>query len=261
MTPLSISNRKLFASLARSKNRKETGLFMVEGEKAFAEMLDSPLFSLYAVAATREWWENAGIKHKMPDNADKYVATGKYLVQMSGLVSAPDVIGVFRLPKYQGFDVEEAARNLVLALDDVQDPGNLGTIIRLADWWGVDTILCSHATADPFNPKVVQAAMGALGRVRVIKLDSLSQSLTRAAEKAVPVYGTYMNGENLFDAELTQTGIIVMGNEGNGISAEVGSTITRRLTIPSYPPGRRHVESLNVGTATAIVLARFRSRG
>lgn len=255
--PLSISKRKLFASLSQSKHRKEHSLFIVEGAKAIGEMLDSPFIEVSAIIGTQAWWESND-RSEVDDKVERYAATAKDMRQLSGLVSAPDVVGIFKIPFYN-FEIDSDVKGqLVLALDDVQDPGNMGTIIRLADWWGVETIVCSRNTVDCFNPKVVQSAMGALGRVKVIKVDSLSSVLEEVKSKGICIYGTFMEGENIFTDELCREAVVVMGNEGNGVSPEVAAVVGRRLTIPSYPAGRRHVESLNVATATAVILAQFR---
>ena len=149
-------------------------------------------------------------------------------------------------------------RNLCLALDDVQNPGNLGTIIRLADWFGIEDVFCSLKTADVYNPKTVQATMGAMARVRVHYVDLFS--LIDALPKDVPVYGTFLDGKYIYETELKQNGLIVMGNEGNGISDGVASLVTDRLYIPNFPPGRNTSESLNVAIATAVVCSEFRRR-
>ena len=146
-----------------------------------------------------------------------------------------------------------------LALDGVQNPGNLGTIIRLADWFGVEDIFCSEDTADCFNPKVVQATMGAILRVRVHYLP-LAEFLRRTAESGVAVYGTMLDGDNIYDAELGAEGVIVMGNEGKGVSDECAATFTHKLLIPTYPAERQGSEALNVAMATGIVCAEFRRR-
>ena len=153
---------------------------------------------------------------------------------------------------------QPASNELALALDGVQDPGNLGTIIRIADWFGITKIYCSRETADAYNPKVVQATMGSIARVRLVYTDLVP--MLRSAEGEVPVYGTLLDGEDLYDKPLTQGGIIVMGNEGNGISPEVRPLVTERLLIPSFPPNRPTAESLNVAIATAVVCAEFRRR-
>ena len=148
---------------------------------------------------------------------------------------------------------------LSLALDGVQNPGNLGTIIRLADWFGISDIYCSADTADCYNPKVVQATMGAILRVKVHYLQ-LADFLKKTAANKTPVYGTMLDGVNIYQSELTPAGVIVMGNEGKGVSDECARSFTHRLLIPSYPPERQGSESLNVAMATGIVCSEFRRR-
>ena len=160
------------------------------------------------------------------------------------------------MPVYE-VDRREFEENLSLVLDRIQDPGNLGTIMRIADWFGIRQIICSHDTVDVFNPKVVQATMGAISRVKVVYED-LPEFLKSNPD--VPCYGTFLDGENLYGTELSAHGFIVMGNEGQGISDEVARLTGRRLTIPSYPVGVATSESLNVGMATAIVVGEFRRR-
>ena len=153
-------------------------------------------------------------------------------------------------------DTKVIAQSLCLALDDVQDPGNLGTIIRVADWFGIEHIFCSQGTVDVYNPKTIQATMGALARVKLhyCHLPSLIASLD------VPVYGTFLDGTDMYQENLTNHGLIVMGNEGNGIGDEVGKLVNKRLYIPNYPPQRETSESLNVAMATGIICAEFRRR-
>ena len=153
---------------------------------------------------------------------------------------------------------KELKGKLTLALDSVQDPGNLGTIIRIADWFGIETIICSHETADVYNPKVVQATMGSIARVKVIYTD-LQNTLKHLSE-SLPIYGTFLNGDNIYKSNLSNDGVIVMGNEGRGISKEVAKVITNRILIPNYPEGRKCADSLNVAIATAITCAEFRKR-
>ena len=158
--------------------------------------------------------------------------------------------------KESSWNASFPAQSLCLALDGIQDPGNLGTIIRLADWFGIEHIYCSSNTVDAYSPKVVQASMGGLARVNLYygSLTDLISSL----DNDVPVYGTFLNGENIYRQSLSQHGLIIMGNEGNGVSPEVEAFITRRLYIPNYPMERETSESLNVAVATAIVCAEFR---
>jgi TrmH family RNA methyltransferase len=153
-------------------------------------------------------------------------------------------------------DAQWLHQNLCIALDGVQDPGNLRTIIRIADWFGIDTIICSLTTADAYAPKVVQATMGSIARVKVIYTDLVEY--LKGLDKDIPIYGTLLDGENIYSKQLTPNGIIVMGNEGNGISPAVRELVNSHLLIPSYPPDRPSAESLNVAIATAITVAEFR---
>jgi TrmH family RNA methyltransferase len=169
------------------------------------------------------------------------------------------VLALFPLPQWDLPHVHAGAERLVLALDGVQDPGNLGTICRLADWFGIEDIICSAETADIFNPKAIQATMGAISRIRV-HYTNLQDFLFQANRHSTPIYGTFLDGRNIYDRPLTPHGIIVMGNEGKGISREIETLVTDKLFIPSYPQDRPTTESLNVAVATAITCAEFRRR-
>lgn len=240
--------RREVKDLSLAKARKETGLFRVEGEKCVAEALQAfPVRYLFTT------FQNLP-RYAAIDIDTKIQCTSKDLERMTGMKTAPDVIGVFEQPDIQAVPCDNI-QGLILALDAIQDPGNLGTIIRVCDWMGVETVLAGVGTADVFSPKVVQAAMGAIARVNVIYCP-LAEIL---ASYNGPVYGTFLGGENIYEAcELSQNAIIIMGNEGNGISEELEKFISCRLTIPSFPPGRSTSESLNVATATAITLSMFR---
>ena len=182
--------------------------------------------------------------------------TQEELIRASLQKTPQDVLAIFEQPSYE-MQAEVISRSLCLALDDIQDPGNLGTIIRVADWFGIEHIFCSLGTVDVYNPKTIQATMGALARVKLhyCDLPSLIASLAD-----IPVYGTFLDGDNMYEKELTSHGLIVMGNEGNGVSAEVGRLVNERLYIPNYPPQRETSESLNVAMATGIICAEFRRR-
>jgi len=246
MEHISKAQVKMVRSLQQKKFRDELGLFVAEGEKCVSEL--SKHFEL--VHLFREG-ENA---------------TRTEIEQMSSLRTPQGVIGVFR--KRTMDNGQWTMDNLVLALDGVQDPGNLGTIIRTCDWFGVHDIVCSTDTADCYNPKVVQATMGALARVRVHYVDLpkwLKEYRIQNTEYR-PIYGTLLEGDDMYEVlkeyriqstEYRQ-GVIVMGNEGNGISQEVRQIITHPIRIPSYPKNAETSESLNVSIATAIVLAEFR---
>ena len=205
--------------------------------------------------ATNEW-----INNKQTDGIEIEIVTEEELARLSFLQHPQQVLAVFPiLSNNQSEDyTKELKGKLTLALDSVQDPGNLGTIIRIADWFGIETIICSHETADVYNPKVVQATMGSIARVKVIYTD-LQKTLKHLSE-SLPIYGTFLNGDNIYKSNLSNDGVIVMGNEGRGISKEVAKVITNRILIPNYPEGRKCADSLNVAIATAITCAEFRKR-
>ncbi|MBR4460121.1 MAG: RNA methyltransferase [Paludibacteraceae bacterium] len=230
---------KFVRSLGRKKERDEAHVFLAEGEKCVSELMGK--FSLVL-------------------RADATNATPLELEQMSQLRAPQGVIAVFRQPEEEQVSLAQlASSELVLALDGVQDPGNLGTIIRTADWFGVHHIFCSRETADCWSPKVVQATMGALARVHVHYVDLPAELSTPNFQ--FPIYGTLLDGRNIYEKAALpdkQHGVIIMGNEGNGISAELRSLITHPLFIPPYPLGAETSESLNVSIATAVILAEFR---
>lgn len=237
---------KLVRSLQLKKNRDAESLFVAEGEKCVEEIRKG--FSL--VYLFREG-ENA---------------TRTEIEQMSSLRTPQGVIGVFRKPdSSESFNSSESS-DLILALDGVQDPGNLGTIIRTCDWFGVRRLICSRDTADCFNPKVVQATMGALSRVRVEYVDlPVWLEKIKNQHSDIRIIGTLLDGRDLYDAPLTANRkpltVIIMGNEGNGISPSVRRLITHPVRIPSYPKNVETSESLNVSIATAIILAELRRNG
>ena len=238
---LSKNQIKWVRSLQQKKQRDAEGVFVAEGHKCVEELRGA--FELVLMVT--------------PDNA-----TEVEIVQMSNLRTPQGVIGVFKRRGDEAKGERQKARGeeLVVALDGVQDPGNLGTIIRTCDWFGVHDIYCSMDTADCYNPKVVQATMGALVRVRVHYIN-LKEWLEEVQKAGVPVYGTLLEGENMYEkGAITDKskGVIIMGNEGNGISPEIRQLITHPIRIPSYPADADTSESLNVGIATAIVLAEFR---
>ncbi|KAA6344636.1 23S rRNA (uridine(2479)-2'-O)-methyltransferase [termite gut metagenome] len=245
---ISKSKIRLIRLLEQKKHRKEEGVFLAEGPKLIADL--SGAFRCRFLAATAEWLQQ---NPYVP--ADEITeVTAEELFRCSLLTTPQQVFAVFEQPQYQ-LDLTLVRKSLSLALDDVQDPGNLGTIIRIADWFGIEHIFCSSGTVDVYNPKVVQATMGAIARVKVhyVLLPELIRSLGD-----ISVYGTFLDGENIHAQSLSTNGVIVMGNEGNGIGKDTEALINRRLFIPSYPPERETSESLNVAVATAIVCAEFR---
>lgn len=250
--------RKTVRSLAEARHRSETGLFVAEGAKCALDIL--PAFLPEMFIATPEWLAD----NPLPCPEDiVFEATRADMERMTTLQSPPKVIAVCHIPeeKPQSADalVSAIKGSLVIALDRIQDPGNLGTIIRVADWMGVSQIIASPDTVGVFNHKVVQATMGSLARVKVIYRD-LAPFLEHARHADIAVYGTFLDGEDIYTTPLTSDGIIVMGNEGRGVSAPVTATVSHRLFIPPYPADATTAESLNVAVATAITLSEFRRR-
>ena len=178
------------------------------------------------------------------------------LQKCSQLKTPRDVIAVFRQPTPSPLSGEVMREELCIVLDGVQDPGNLGTIIRLADWFGIHHIICSEDTADAFAPKVIQATMGAITRV-ALHYTNLTRFLS-SIPQGIPVYGTFLEGESIYGKTLSPNGLLIMGNEGNGIRPETQTYINQKLFIPPHPPGCETSESLNVAIATAICCAEFR---
>ena len=241
---------KKIHALDMRKFRRNERLFVAEGPKLVDELC-ATLKPVY-IAALPEWIsENA----KIASGTEYDIVTSDELQRASLQKNPQQVIALFPIPEHR-FCTEQLKNELVLMLDGVQDPGNLGTIARIADWFGIRNILCSAETADIYNPKAVQATMGALARVKFHYTDLLQL----LSQYDGPVYGTFLDGENIYGQELSENGIIVMGNEGKGISQGVGEMINRCLYIPNYPIGTQTTESLNVAIATSIVCAEFRRR-
>lgn len=230
-------------ALADKRGRDEQRLFIAEGEKLVAELRASTM-RVRKIYTTKPLW------------ADAEVIAEKDMERISQLKTANSTLAVVECPKYDIAAVDPT-KNLVLALDRVQNPGNLGTIIRLADWFGITDIVCSVQSADCFNPKVVQATMGAIIRVRV-HYTNLAGWLECQHNRGANIYGTFLDGQNIYKAEKGSCGVIVMGNEGQGISAECEKSVTHRLYIPPYPADNPGSESLNVAIATAITCSEFR---
>ena len=240
---------KLVKSLDFKKNRRKEGLFVAEGPKVVGDLLRAG-FTSHFIFATESY---------LKDFKNALAVTDEELRKLSFLQHPQGVLGVFQIPAPltpQTSSISPHSSVLALALDGVQDPGNMGTIIRIADWFGIDTIYCSPDTADAYNPKVVQATMGSIAHVHLSHGD-LVELLSHAD---CPVYGTLLDGQDIYRQELSSEGIIVMGNEGNGISEAVRPLITHRLLIPNFNPHAATAESLNVAIATAITCSEFRRR-
>lgn len=240
---LSKNQIKLIKRLTKKKYRDEERLFIVEGVKGIQEFLTSD-FILKHLYSTKAIFEAEPSKQSLISTAD--------LQKISQLKSPNTALAVFEIPKTKTVDDSK----LIVALDDVRDPGNLGTIIRLCDWFGVTDLVCSQETVDCYNPKVVQATMGSLTRVNIVYVD-LKDFLQHSKAEAI---GTFLDSTSIYEAQLSSdAGILVMGNEANGISEGVSKHISKRITIPQY--GNKNVtESLNVATATSICLAEIKRR-
>ncbi len=232
---------KLITSLQQKKYRIVNQLFFAEGVKVIQELLKSK-FELEHLYTTQNDFDEVSI-------ARKTLIHENDLKKISALATPNTCLGVFKIPAER--KVENTG--LIIALDSIRDPGNMGTIMRLCDWFGVNQIVCSKETVDIYNPKVVQATMGSITRVNVSYLD-LNVYIKEAT---LPIYGTFMDGVNVYKTSLPQEGIILMGNEANGISAVLEKQVKNRLAIPRFG-ALKETESLNVATATGIILSEFR---
>ena len=239
---LSKNEIKDIRALGQKKFRDERGLFVVEGEKLVEEAL-------------RSGFEIVGLYRTEDIGAEA-------MSRISQLTHPSPALAVIRQPAPAMAAPTLSPDELVLALDGIRDPGNLGTILRIADWFGIRQVLASEDTVEVFNPKVVQATMGAIFRVRVhyCRLARVLGCPAGPGMTAVPVYGTFLEGDNIYEADLTRGGVLLMGSEANGISPEVAATVTRKLFIPPFPIGAHTSESLNVAVATAIACSEFRRR-
>ena len=249
---------KLFRALQLKKRRDAEGLFVAEGRKTVSDLMRGGLLCSYVAATPDLLPEFSSLCNS---SADYVEASADQIAEVSGLQTRSEVIAIFRKPvsSSEAASASFASNDLVLALDEIQDPGNLGTILRTADWFGIRTVVCSLTCADAYGPKAVQASMGALCRVVPVYVD-LHRYLSDARQSDVPVYGTFLAGDNIYDSVLSRSGVILMGNEGRGVSPRNAELVSRKLFIPSYPPGAPTSESLNVSTATAIVCSEFRRR-
>ena len=238
---------KYIHQLELKKFRKQEGLFIAEGHKVVGDLLKAG-YTPKQLFATAEWIANNPTSQAIEVTNDE-------LTRLSLLQHPQQVLGLFPIPNNQ--HLSPNTQQLSILLDNVQDPGNLGTIIRIADWFGIDTIFCSEGTVDAWNPKVVQATMGSIARVHLIYIDP--QQLFDSLPADYPIYGTFLDGQNIYTETLTPNGLIVMGNEGNGISDAVRARISRKLLIPDFHQGDT-ADSLNVAIATAITCSEFRRR-
>ncbi|MEN8703138.1 MAG: RNA methyltransferase [Polaribacter sp.] len=234
---------KLINSLSQKKYREKHGLFVAEGVKVVEELLNSSLELAYLFALPS--FDSSNYKECAIQISENE------LKKMSNLKTPNNVLAVFKIPK----KIEPEQTGLSLALDAVNDPGNLGTIIRLCDWFGIQQLICSTTTVDCYNQKVVQASMGSLSRVSITYL-SLPDFLSNTK---LPTFIADMNGDNVYDSLLPKEGVLVMGNEANGVSNEIRSIVKHKISIPQFGETQK-TESLNVATATAILLSEFKRK-
>ena len=261
---LSKNQLKLVRSLELKKNRKKEGLFVAEGPKVVGDLLRAGYVphSIFMVQGSGFMVQGSGARVQ----GSSFLVTDDELRKLSFLQHPQEVLALFEIPQSHKLTANSQkltaksqkltakSQKLTIALDGIQDPGNLGTIIRIADWFGITTIYCSEDTADCYNPKVVQATMGSLAHINIVYTNL--EALLRQYDG--PIYGTLLDGQNIYQQELSSEGIIVMGNEGNGISPAIRQLVTHKLLIPNYNPSSETAESLNVAIATAITCAEFR---
>lgn len=241
----------LIRSLKNKNKRTEHQLFVVEGVKMVRELLESEI-EVVEVFHTHEWQVAGSVKH----NRDIFTQIpAKDLNRISQLTTPNQVLALARIPKQTHPIMNE---NLVLALDNIQDPGNLGTIIRTADWFGITQLVASPATADVYNPKVIQATMGSIFRVNIFYTELAYWLKHQHSKLNIPVYGAVLNGDSIYSTRLAQNGIIVLGNESKGITGHVMQTLTYKISIPTFNNQSGKAESLNVSIANAIICAEFR---
>lgn len=252
---LSKNKIKLIQALNRKKNRDESGIFLVEGNKMVEEAIRSG-FEIELLVCTSEF---ANQHPEISIRAKELIETDNESISKASLLQNPqDALAIVRQPVniYPEINLK---KDLCLALDFIQDPGNLGTILRIADWYGINHVVCSENTVDVFNPKVVQASMGAIFRITV-EITELYGFINKAAENEIPVYGTFLEGKNIYQQTLSPNGIIVLGNEGNGISDQISRLVTQKLLIPCFSNHENKPESLNVAIAAAICCSEFRRK-
>lgn len=242
---------KYVASLSRKKVREDEGCFVAEGTKCVKDTWD--YFNCRMIIATKAWYEQNGHSGHL----NKIIfANSQQMQRMSQLSTASDVIAVYDIPVREVSD-KDIRSNLNVVLENIQDPGNLGTIIRLCDWFGIKNIFCSPNTVDVYNHKVIQATMGAISRV-CVKYCDLEELLEQYAD--IPIYGTSLQGKNIYKVDLSPVGFVIFGNEGRGMSQALANLSKVKLRIPSYPVNVTTSESLNVGIAAAITIGEFRRR-
>ena len=249
---MSLSKNKIsyIRSLKDKKHRSQHKTYIAEGSKLIFDLIQNTRCQLLVIS------ENVKDSMLEIEAEEIIVATETEIKKASHLATPPDAIAVFYQSSYDYSKIGYSIK-LNLILDGIQDPGNLGTIIRIADWYGIENIFCSQDTVDVYNTKTVQATMGALSRVNVHYID-IADLIAQHPDS--PIYGTFLNGKNIYQEHLSSNGFIVMGNEGKGIRPDIEKLITHRLFIPNFSTNKTTSESLNVAVATAVVCSEFRRR-
>lgn len=245
---ISKSQISFIKSLQQKKNRKEQGLFIVEGLKSVQEFINSD-YAVDSVFYTKNISSNLG---KLSRNIKSVEVSEVELSRISTLNSPQSILALVKIPKPIPINIEKLNGNFIIALDGIQDPGNLGTIIRTADWFGLNTIICSLETADVYNSKVVQASMGSLSRVNV-SYTSLKDFLGKTR---LPIFGALLDGQSIYETDFGKEGIILLGNEGNGIGEDLLQIINYPVTIPKFGKA----ESLNVAITASIFCSELRRK-
>ncbi|MDQ3048206.1 MAG: RNA methyltransferase [Bacteroidota bacterium] len=254
---LSKNKIKFINSLQQNKFREEHGLFIAEGMKIVPELLDSAIV-VKEIFGTPVFIS----KHSVPVGIEVTEVSPSDLARISSLSAANEVLAVCQMPVHE-LNKTSFKEKLTLILDEIKDPGNLGTIIRIADWFGIEDIVCSQETVGVFNPKVVQSTMGSVARIRVHYTDLAAFLEEQKSVSNISCFGALLEGENVFTADLSSSGFIVIGNESKGISEKIQSYITNRISIPSFSHFRKsggEAESLNAAIATSIICSEFRRR-
>ena len=250
---LSKNKIKLINSLKLKKYRKKHGFFIAEGIKTIGEFINANFVPEFIAAS-----ESFSANIRFAKEIDFILVSQKIMSKISDFKTPSDILAVFKIPDFE-FDMKAVAEQLVIFCDDIQDPGNFGTIIRTAAWFGIQNIVCSRHTADAFNPKVIQASMGAVATVRVHYRDA-ETFFDKQEMQESHVFGACLSGENIYTAKLPSVGVIVVGNEGKGIRPETSEFLNRKLFIPGFADDTILPESLNVSVAAAIMCSEFRRR-
>lgn len=257
---LSINQNKLIRSLHQKKYRDKHGMFIIEGDKLIRDLYTSGLLNAKNTVlncATARWLEDAKVLNDKTFSGFMEVDYNE-IKKLSTMMTPPEVFSIVHIPEYT-YNPEILTTDTCLVFEAIRDPGNLGSIIRTADWFGIKNIICSKDSVDAFNPKVVQSSMGGVMRVNTHYMD-LSEIFEEANNLQVPIYGTTMHGENFFDTPINNPGLVAFGNESKGISNQLSGYFTAKIRIPDHPAGTSGTESLNIAASVAIVCSELRRR-